>query len=123
MSNPARTVNIFHKGDTPLFYAAGNHIFEEGQPGEVMYGLIAGVVNIVVNDKVVETIREGDVFGEGALVHPSKARGSTAVAETDCQLACLNQERFLFAVQNTPMFAIEIMRSYSERLRRLKHIV
>ena len=30
---------------------------------------------------------------------------------------------FLFAVQQTPMFALEIMRSYSDRIRKLRQSV
>jgi CRP/FNR family transcriptional regulator, cyclic AMP receptor protein len=123
MLEPARTVSIFQKEGQHLELAAGDIIFEVGQPGQTMYGVIAGSVNLVVNGKVVETILAGDVFGEGVLVHPSRVRASTAVAQTDCTLACLDEKRFLFAVQSTPMFAVEIMRSFSERLRRLKQQV
>ncbi|NJK42195.1 MAG: Crp/Fnr family transcriptional regulator [Acaryochloridaceae cyanobacterium SU_2_1] len=123
MSEPARTVSIFHKGEAPILKKAGEVIFTEGEPGDVMYGLLMGEVDLVVNGKVVETIHVGDVFGEGVLVHPSGKRASTAVARQDSSLVYLNQERFLFAVQSTPMFAIEVMRSYSERLRRLKHLI
>jgi CRP/FNR family transcriptional regulator, cyclic AMP receptor protein len=120
MLEPARTVSIFQKTPNPLSFSAGDVIFEIGQTGNVMYGVIEGTVDLVVNGKVVETIQAGDVFGEGALVHPSKVRASTAIAKTDCTLACLDERRFLFAIQTTPMFAVEIMRSFSERLRRLK---
>ncbi|MFM8309662.1 MAG: cyclic nucleotide-binding protein, partial [Microcystis aeruginosa] len=47
---------------------------------------------------------------------------STAIAKTDCKLAYLNQPQFLFAVQETPMFAIKVLRSYSDRFRKLKKI-
>lgn len=120
MLEPARTVSIFQKEGQQLELAAGDVIFEIGQPGNMMYGVIEGSVDLVVKGKVVETILTGDVFGEGVLVHPSKVRASTAIAQTACKLACLDEKRFLFAVQNTPMFAVEIMRSFSERLRRLK---
>jgi CRP/FNR family transcriptional regulator, cyclic AMP receptor protein len=120
MLEPARTVSIFQKTPDPLSFSAGDVIFEIGQTGNVMYGVIEGSVDLIVNDKVVETIQVGDVFGEGALVHPSKVRASTAIAKTNCTLACLDERRFLFAIQTTPMFAVEIMRSFSERLRRLK---
>lgn len=122
MAEPARTVSIFHKEDAPLFKKVGETIFKEGETGEVMYGLLTGEVDLVVKDKVVETIHAGDVFGEGALVQPSGVRASTAVARTDCSLVYLNQERFLFAIQNTPMFAIEVMRSFSDRLRHFKRL-
>ncbi|MCG9893813.1 MAG: Crp/Fnr family transcriptional regulator [Thermosynechococcaceae cyanobacterium MS004] len=120
MLEPARTVNIFQKDAQLLEVAAGNVIFEVGQPGHLMYGVIEGSVDLVVKGKVAETISAGDIFGEGALVHPSRVRASTAIAQTDCKLACLDEKRFLFAVQSTPMFAIEVMRSFSDRLRRLK---
>jgi CRP/FNR family transcriptional regulator, cyclic AMP receptor protein len=120
MLKPALTVSLFQKEPKHLDFAAGEVIFEIGQSGSTMFGVIEGTVDLVVNGRVVETIQEGDVFGEGVLVHPSKTRASTAIAQTDCVLACLDEKRFLFAVQNTPMFAVEIMRSFSERLRRLK---
>ncbi|MEL6502788.1 MAG: Crp/Fnr family transcriptional regulator, partial [Cyanobacteria bacterium J06623_1] len=78
---------------------------------------------ISVNGKVLETIHEGDIFGEGALVHFDSKRASTAIAKTDCKLAFIERKNFLFAVQQTPMFAIEIMRSYSDRIRRLRQSV
>ncbi|MDJ0800823.1 MAG: cyclic nucleotide-binding domain-containing protein [Calothrix sp. MO_167.B12] len=123
MLKPAKTVEIYQKSPSPKTYAAGEVIFKAEEVGEVMYGVIEGEVDIWVNDKVVETISTGDVFGEGALVHQDHKRASTAIAKTDCQLGFLNREHFLFAVQQTPMFALEVMRSYSDRLRRLKYLL
>ncbi|MFO8039481.1 MAG: cyclic nucleotide-binding domain-containing protein [Sodalinema sp.] len=121
MLQPVRTVEIFQKQTEPQHYKAGDVIFREGEPGETMFGIIEGAVDLVVDDRVVETIDTGDVFGEGALVRVHRTRASTAVAQTDCTLAVMDLEKFLFAVQETPMFALEIMYSLSERLRRFKH--
>jgi CRP-like cAMP-binding protein len=120
MLDPARTVSIFQKQPGPMSFLPGEVIFEEGKVGDVMYGIIEGEVELFVNGKVVETIKKGDVFGEGALVHQEHTRASTAIAKTECKLAELDQKRFLFAVQETPMFALDVIRSYSYRLRRLK---
>ncbi|GAB4237490.1 MAG: hypothetical protein Kow0049_23310 [Stanieria sp.] len=117
---PAKTVSIFQTQSEPQFFAAGEMIFKQGEFGDVMYGIIEGEVEIVINGKVVETIQAGDVFGEGALVQPEATRASNAVAKTDCKLAYLDKERFLFVVQETPMFALHVMRSYSNRLRKFK---
>ena len=76
-----------------------------------------------INGKVIEVIQQGDVFGQGALVHENHLRASTAIAKTDCKLAFLDRKHFLFAVQQTPMFALEVMRSYSDRHRRLKKVL
>ena len=117
---PATTVQIFQRQADPLTFAAGEVIFEAGQQGDRMYGVLEGEVAQYVDGELKEVIHAGDVFGVGALVHPEGVRISTAIAKTDCKLAFLDQQRFLYAVQETPMFAIKVMRSYSERLRRFK---
>jgi CRP-like cAMP-binding protein len=88
-----------------------------------MYGIIEGEVQFSVDGKNTESLKAGDVFGEGALVNPDHKRRSTATAKTDCVLAILDKERFLFAVQQTPMFALEVMRSYSDRVNALRNLI
>jgi CRP-like cAMP-binding protein len=57
-----------------------------------------------------------DIFGEMALVG-SSPRSATAVAVTDCTLAVINKHRFLFLVQETPMFALQVMPAMASRTR------
>ena len=57
------------------------------------------------------------------MVHLDSKRASTAIAKTDCKLVVMDRKNFMFAVQQTPMFALEIMRSYSDRIRRLRKSV
>lgn len=121
MLEPAETVAILQKQPDAQTVSAGEIIFTAGEEGKVMYGILAGEIEMLVNGEVVETLKASDVFGEGALVQPDHRRASTARAKTDCKLAFIDQHHFLFAIQNSPMFAVEVMRSYSDRLRRLKH--
>lgn len=123
MLSPVKTVEIFQSSPEPQLIPAGKVIFAAGEAESVMYGLLEGEVEISVNGKVLETIYQGDVFGEGALVHTDRKRASSAIAKTNCKLAVLERKNFMFAVQQTPMFAIEIMRSYSDRIRRLRQFV
>ncbi|HIK03198.1 MAG TPA: Crp/Fnr family transcriptional regulator [Trichormus sp. M33_DOE_039] len=122
MSNPVITVGIFQKQSDPQVFPVGQVIFADGDPGEYMYGIVEGEIELLVNGKVVETIGAGDVFGTGVLVGV-KHRTYTAIAKTDCTLAYLDEKRFLFAVQETPMFALMVIKNYSERLTRLQHLV
>jgi CRP-like cAMP-binding protein len=119
---PAQTVSILQKQPEPKFFGAGQVLFKEGQMGDFMYGLLEGEVDLRINSKAVETVKSGEVFGVGALVGVEK-RTYTAVAKTDCKVAFLDQRRFFFAVQETPMFALEVMKSYSERMSRLMTLV
>ncbi len=120
---PVQTMKLYQKPPSPKQFAAGEIIFQEGDTGELVYGIISGAVEMWLNDKVVETIKEGDIFGEGALIHEDHKRASTAIAKTDSVLAFLDRQHFLFAVQQTPIFALEVMRSYSDRFRRLKSLL
>ena len=89
-----------------------------------MFGLLEGRVRLAWTTEEglegYELISAGDVFGEGALVTPDHRRLGTATAETPCRLIEMNREKFLFAVQESPMFAIELLASVDERLRDLK---
>ena len=87
-----------------------------------MYGVLEGEVELCVNNRTVETLRIGEVFGVGALVVPG-SRPYTAIARQDTKLAFLDEKRFLFVVQETPVFALQVMKSYSERLNRLTHML
>ncbi|MBD2561826.1 MULTISPECIES: Crp/Fnr family transcriptional regulator [Nostoc] len=122
MLSPVLTVSIFQKQPDPKGFSAGQVIFEEGQPGNHMYGILEGTVDILVNGKVVETIETGEVFGVGVLVGVEN-RTYTAIAKVDTKLGFLDEKKFLFAVQETPMFALKVMKSYSERLSRLQHML
>ena len=122
MLEPANTVSILQKQPSPRTFSAGQTIFRAGETGEFMYGILEGQVELFVNGKVVETIDTGEVFGTGALVGVG-ARTYTAIAKTDCKLAFLDQQRFLFAIQETPLFALKVMKSYSERINRLARMV
>lgn len=122
MLEAAEIVSLLQKQPEPKLYQAGQEIFKEGELGEFMYGIIEGQVDLIVNGKAVETIDKGDVFGSGALIGVGY-RTYTAIAKTDCKLAFLDRRKFLFAVQETPIFALKVMKSYSERLTRLERML
>jgi CRP-like cAMP-binding protein len=97
-------------------FSAGQQIFREGQPGDVMYIVVEGNVDILVGDKIVETVGPGGILGEMALID-NKARSATAIAKTDCKLMPINKTHFVFLVQETPYFALQVMKTMTDRLR------
>ena len=102
---------------------AGSVIFRAGESGDCMFGLLEGTVRLSWNaDAGHEDIHAGDVFGAGALVTAEHRRYGHATALTDCRLLVMNREKFLFAVQEAPMFAIELLGSIDQRLRDLKGV-
>ncbi|MCP9887744.1 MAG: Crp/Fnr family transcriptional regulator [Prochlorococcaceae cyanobacterium] len=99
----------------------GELIFRSGESGACMFGVLEGEVQLSWNsDSGHEQIHAGDVFGAGALVTSEHRRYGDAKALTACRLLVMNREKFLFAVQESPMFAIELLGSIDQRLRKLK---
>lgn len=108
--------NLFINETDPKHFKAGERIFNEGETGDYMYGVIEGEVDILKNGKVVDTVSPGGIFGEMALIDHT-ARSATAVAKTDCKAAQISEKRFYFLVQQTPNFALHLMRVLTDRIR------
>lgn len=100
----------------------GEVIFSDGEPGDCLYGVLSGQVKISWGDEdnESEVIEPGSSFGVGALVDPNHRRFGTATALDACELIRMNREEFLLAVQELPMFGLEMIHDLDERLRTLK---
>jgi CRP/FNR family transcriptional regulator, cyclic AMP receptor protein len=96
--------------------AAGDAVFTEGETGREMFGLISGAIELRKGDRTVRILEPGDTFGEMAIVSHAP-RSLTAVAAEAAVLAVIDEQSFLFLVHETPMFAIQVMRSLAERIR------
>ncbi len=100
-----------------LEIGAGQTLFKEGDDlNDTMYVLMAGSADILVKGKVMETAKVGSVLGELALIDKG-VRTATVVAKTDCKLVVIGRKRFDFLVQQTPNFALQVMRILANRLR------
>ena len=105
-------------GFPPMRFQPGDAIFEEGSKGDTMFVIRSGEVIIERAGKVMETVPPGGIFGEMALIDGSP-RSATARAKTECEVAPITEKSFLFLVHETPFFAIAVMRTLADRLRRL----
>jgi CRP-like cAMP-binding protein len=47
-----------------------------------------------------------------------EARSASARALTDCEIVPVDERRFLFMVQQTPFFALHLLKTIAGRLRR-----
>jgi CRP/FNR family cyclic AMP-dependent transcriptional regulator len=102
----------------PQLFPAKRTIMKEGDKGAFMYVVVKGNVAVSIKSKVVERAGPGGVFGEMALVDQSP-RAASAIAETDAELLAVNRSDFLSLVKTRPAFAVSLLRSLAERLRRM----
>jgi CRP/FNR family transcriptional regulator, cyclic AMP receptor protein len=102
--------------------AKGAIIFEKGDSGIGLIGVLAGAVKISVgslegHEVVLNIIREGEVFGEIALLD-GRPRTADAAAMTDCELVVIERREFITFLRGEPDVMLKLMEILCDRLRR-----
>jgi CRP-like cAMP-binding protein len=87
------TCTVFNNEPDVRPFSAGQMIFEQGQPGDVMYAVLEGEAEINRQNRVLEMVTPGGVFGEMALIdqHP---RSASAIGKKDGRVAAITAKRF-----------------------------
>jgi CRP-like cAMP-binding protein len=109
-------IEIFSHNTAKIKIQAGQALFREGDEGNQMYVLEIGTAEVIVQNRVVEALEHGSIVGEMGLVSPGP-HSASVIAKTDCEFVVVDEKRFQFLVQQTPYFAIQVMRLMAERLR------
>ncbi|MFN2138172.1 MAG: Crp/Fnr family transcriptional regulator, partial [Candidatus Promineifilaceae bacterium] len=109
---------LFGRDKSAFVVKAGEFVFHEGDASSEMYVVLDGQIDIVIGDKIVETVDPGGMFGEMSLIGPAP-RSAAAVARFDATLVPVDARRFQFLIQQTPYFAIHVISVLADRLRRM----
>ncbi len=110
-----------------LRYAAGQAVFNYGDPGHALYIVRTGEVEIFVkNDQgekiVLETSQPGDIFGEIALLDGGP-RTAWVAALSDVELLRLDREHFEAYVRECTPAALNLLSVAARRLRRSDEVI
>ena len=95
----------------------GEVLFREGDEANAMYVVKHGTLRILSGSTILETVREGGLIGEMAIIEERMPRSATVIAGTYCELVEIDVLRFLSLVASTPDFSITVLRVISRRLR------
>jgi CRP-like cAMP-binding protein len=99
---------------------SGDIIFKAGEEGREMYIVRSGRIEIRVGGQPVEALEANSLFGEMALIDGSR-RSATAIAIADSVIVPVSERQFLFMIEETPYFALTVMRTLARRLRSANH--
>lgn len=110
------TVSMFANEPSKVSIATGDYLFREGDHSDLLYILLSGQARILVGTREVGILSTGQMVGEMALIE-SAPRSASIQARTDCEFACIDENRFRFLITQTPGFAVAVMRTMGERLR------
>jgi CRP/FNR family cyclic AMP-dependent transcriptional regulator len=95
----------------------GELLFREGDEANAMYVVKHGTLRILSGSTILETVREGGLIGEMAIIEEHMPRSATVIAGTYCELVEIDVPRFLSLVAGAPDFSITVLRVISRRLR------
>jgi uncharacterized membrane protein len=107
--------------------SAGETLFQAGEPGDSLFIVRSGEVELYIKDttgqKIVLTeAKEGEIFGELALLHNS-SRTATAVALTDTDLLELDRDDLLLLFQRTPAAALGLLAAMGHMTRKADELL
>ncbi len=101
-------------------FPAGSVLFEEGQPGDYMYVVQSGEVEIrrQVGDteRVLAVLRAGEFFGEMAILN-SRPRSATAIVRSNAaRLLVIEGRTFEAMLRARPEIALRLIKALASRL-------
>jgi hypothetical protein len=100
-----------------MTFPAGHQIFAKGDLGASLYIVYEGEVGIFNGSQLLTTFRQGDFFGELALLD-AEPRSATAVAQSAVRAFCLDQDDFYDVMEERGEVLRNILRVLCQRLRR-----
>jgi CRP/FNR family cyclic AMP-dependent transcriptional regulator len=102
-------------------FPSGYRIFQEGDPGDRMYVVCSGQVELATTDKlgqklVLTTASRGDLFGELSLLDHG-ARNAHATVLEDAELLVLDRNTLVDFIRRRPAAALDMMAVMGGRVR------
>jgi CRP/FNR family transcriptional regulator, cyclic AMP receptor protein len=97
----------------------GEVLFKNGDPSACIYVVRSGSLTIRSGRVVYEDVGPGGIVGEMGLIESNMPRTAMVYARTQAELVEIDEPRFLALVEQTPSFALAVMRVLSRRLRRM----
>lgn len=121
--NAAVAMDFFRGAGKPEEAAPGTALFAAGDKtsglfsrNDRMYLVLEGEVNLQVGDRVLGTVKVGEIFGEMAAL-TREPRSASAIAKTRCRLIALDGKQFEEGLRRKPEFALMLMSIMILRIR------
>ncbi len=118
---PAAELQALHKVTQEISFSRGQQIFKEGDPGEGIYLVRTGLVQISAvlengERHVFSQVLPGDVFGEMALLD-DQARSASASAEEETTVHFVPRQEMVNLLKRSPDLSLLLVQEISRRLR------
>ena len=99
-------------------YVIGNDIFREGDPGDALFVIVKGQVEVHRGGRSIAILGARETFGEMAILD-SEPRSATVTVLEDVIALQLEREPFFELLATKRQIALGIIRMLTRRLRRV----
>jgi CRP-like cAMP-binding protein len=93
----------------------GKELTRQGQPGREFFVLVDGTADVIKNDRKVNSLKEGDFFGEVALVH-NAPRTATVKASSPVRALVITERNFKRLLDEQPEIQRKVLTALAERV-------
>lgn len=97
-------------------YQKGHYVFKKGDEGDAVFIITEGSVSVKDEDLVLSTLKEGDVFGEYALID-NKSRSASIFAEETLRILRLDRTSFSRLLTENKEIQNGLLHLFVNRLR------
>jgi CRP-like cAMP-binding protein len=101
-------------------YPRGTVLFREGDPGNEMFVVQSGRVNILKRagdvEKVLSSLGPGEFFGEMSILN-NKPRSATAACAEDSKLLVVDAKTFEAMIRGSAEIAVRMIKKLADRLQ------
>jgi CRP-like cAMP-binding protein len=103
---------------SPQTFEPGDVVVRAGDPADAFYVIVHGRAGVMCKE-LGRTLREGDYFGEIALIDEGP-RSATVIAVDELRVIRIPKVSFLTLLVREPAFARRVMASLAKHIRRLE---
>lgn len=103
-------------------YGGGALLFREGDPGDRLYLVMEGEVEVVkalgsAEERVLNVFGPGAMLGEMSLLSPGETRSAGARARGNVEVVTMTREDFETLLRRYPALFFDVLRVLADRLR------
>ncbi len=101
-------------------YKKGDYLFFDGEKGNEMFVIVEGTVDVIKgsrgNEKVLATLRQGDFFGEMAILNNSARSATAKISSETAKILVIDDTTFDSMIRGNVEIAVKMLEKISDRL-------
>ncbi|MCX5834913.1 MAG: YihY family inner membrane protein [Deltaproteobacteria bacterium] len=104
-------------------YSRGEVVCREGEEGFDMFYILSGAVEIRRKEKALRVMKEGEYFGEMAMLLRTPRTATVIAVEDDTRLIKIREDNFETILRENPKIVHSILKEMAERVKKTNELL